>query len=293
MVLRTFPEIAESSADYFVSNNNGTAVRRIRNPHAHDVLCGRGGGINGHVGNRVFRDLVAERRLDYNLAATKCEKARVAKEVMKLVTGLSPPGRFLMRDPTGGIGSWWIEIDENKAMAKTSQALREGAPSIRAQHRDELKTITRNHGIKRSRSCNQENSGEVKKTALVTPLMSNAQFKHEFTKEPPTKPKTVTPTLMPSPSTVEIPSLYLEPVTSPPDSVHEENALTSPIISQWKTLVDCHLDEFVNPFENEEGVVNSNQGTQTVCAHCGLLVQCGKICICLSKFDPLLEICSI
>lgn len=30
------------------STSNGS-VRRIRTPHPHDVLSGRGGGINGHV----------------------------------------------------------------------------------------------------------------------------------------------------------------------------------------------------------------------------------------------------
>lgn len=122
-------------------NASGTsAVKRIRNPHPHDVLCGRGGGCNSFAGNCAFREFVKVRKNRYNLAPTKAEKARVANEVIDLVRNQNPPGRFLQRDPTASPGSagWWIECDEAKAMAKTSQALREGAPSIRAAHKDEL-----------------------------------------------------------------------------------------------------------------------------------------------------------
>jgi hypothetical protein len=265
------------------------AVRRIRTPHPHDVLCGRGGGINGHVGNRVFRDLVAERRLDYNLASSKSEKARVAKEVMNLVTGLSPPGRFLMRDPTGGIGSWWIEIDENKAMAKTSQALREGAPSIRAQHQDDLKTITRNSGSKRARSYDVGSTQKAKKFAMMTPspLMSNAQFNQELANKSKMQPKTVTPTLIPSTDTSDIPPLFLEPVTVSSVPAYTEST------SDWKILADNHLGEFINPFENEEGIVNPSPSAQELCMSCGSSVQCGKMCTCLSSFDPLHEMSTL
>jgi len=116
------------------------AVKRIRTPHEHDVLSGRGGGINSHPGNKTFREWVKERKQRYNLAPSKAEKARVAKEVITMVEMLIPPGRFLQRETSsgsisiGGMGGWWVEVDETKAMAKTSQALREGAPHIRAAH---------------------------------------------------------------------------------------------------------------------------------------------------------------
>eukprot|EP00529_Nitzschia_sp_RCC80_P010848 CAMPEP_0113494858 /NCGR_PEP_ID=MMETSP0014_2-20120614/29318_1 /TAXON_ID=2857 /ORGANISM="Nitzschia sp." /LENGTH=641 /DNA_ID=CAMNT_0000388753 /DNA_START=192 /DNA_END=2117 /DNA_ORIENTATION=- /assembly_acc=CAM_ASM_000159 len=131
------------------SGSSTTAVvRRIRTPHPHDVLSGRGGGINAHPGNIVFREWVHARKEDYNLAPNKAEKTRVAMEVMDQVRGQDPPGRFLTRDTTnalgmgmgsgGGGGSWWVEVDENRALAKTSQALREGAPQIRSAHKDEI-----------------------------------------------------------------------------------------------------------------------------------------------------------
>lgn len=51
----------------------GTSVRRIRTPNPQDVLSGRGGGINSHEGNKVFRQWVNERKSDYNLAQNKKE----------------------------------------------------------------------------------------------------------------------------------------------------------------------------------------------------------------------------
>jgi hypothetical protein len=108
------------------------------------ISTGRGGGINSHAGNKTFRDWVRERKEAYNLAPSKADKAVVANEVVALVKALDPPGRFLQRDPNSSSNaSSWIEVDETRALAKTSQALREGAPEIRAAHKDELETRAR------------------------------------------------------------------------------------------------------------------------------------------------------
>lgn len=124
-----------SSDQTMVADSSGIAVRRIRNPNPQDVLCGRGGGINSHAGNVTFRQWVNERKSDYNLAQNKREKIDVAIQVVHQVQTQTPtPGRFLMKDPTiaaSSNGLWWVEVDEAKALAKTTQALREGAPKIR------------------------------------------------------------------------------------------------------------------------------------------------------------------
>jgi hypothetical protein len=123
-----------SNNNSYMAMTGSGAVKRIRTPNASDVLLGRGGGINSHVGNRVFRDWVHQRKEDYNLAGSKADKTGVAKEVMELVTNKG--GRFLTKDPTtsSSASGWWMEVDELRALAKTSQALREGAPQIRASH---------------------------------------------------------------------------------------------------------------------------------------------------------------
>lgn len=122
------------------ATTNGS-IRRIRTPHPHDVLSGRGGSVNNHSGNVQFRKWVHVRKTDYNLAPSKVEKARVAQDIIALVRGQNPPGRFLQKDTSAGIGNWWIELDEDRVIAKTSQALREGAPNIRAAHQQEIKEI--------------------------------------------------------------------------------------------------------------------------------------------------------
>lgn len=112
---------------------------RIRTPLPQDVLSGRGGGINSHPGNKIFRKWVRLRKEDYNLARNKKEKTVVAMEVVRQVKQQKPCGRFLTKDPSvigGNDGHWWVQIDEVKALAKTTQALREGAPKIRMAHQD-------------------------------------------------------------------------------------------------------------------------------------------------------------
>ena len=46
------------------------------------------------------------------------------------MTTQSPPGRFLQRDPTTQL---WFYVEEEKAIEKTSQALREGGILARSQ----------------------------------------------------------------------------------------------------------------------------------------------------------------
>jgi len=155
----------------------GTPVRRIRTPNPHDVLSGRGGGINNHKGNKAFREWVNQRKEDYNLAKNKKEKIAVAMQVVRQVQLQGPePGRFLQRDPTvvgGNGGHWWLEINETKALAKTTQALREGAPKIRQAHQtsEESPEKTTEKAKKRKRKA------PIAATSTETPLIDDATEK--------------------------------------------------------------------------------------------------------------------
>lgn len=65
-------------------------------------------------------------------------------EILQQVRDQSPPGRFLQKVVEKGpvninIRTAWAEIDDSKALAKISQALREGAPAFKAQHGKEKK----------------------------------------------------------------------------------------------------------------------------------------------------------
>mmetsp|Transcript_25090 Transcript_25090/g.36860 ORF Transcript_25090/g.36860 Transcript_25090/m.36860 type:complete len:292 (-) Transcript_25090:476-1351(-) len=96
-------------------------------PHAHDVLCGRGGGTNRHAGNLHFRSLVKETKKNY-LTSTKSGKSLIAKSILDAIRKQTPPGRFLEKNSKTGA---WIEITPRQALRKTSQALREKAPEVR------------------------------------------------------------------------------------------------------------------------------------------------------------------
>lgn len=87
----------------------------------HDILLGRGGLTNHHLGNKRFRDVVALHRPDY-VRAPKIQKPSVARVIVRAIRNGDPPGRFLRKDEKTGK---WYDVGDKKAAEKTSQALRE------------------------------------------------------------------------------------------------------------------------------------------------------------------------
>eukprot|EP00339_Tiarina_fusa_P013233 CAMPEP_0117068934 /NCGR_PEP_ID=MMETSP0472-20121206/48319_1 /TAXON_ID=693140 ORGANISM="Tiarina fusus, Strain LIS" /NCGR_SAMPLE_ID=MMETSP0472 /ASSEMBLY_ACC=CAM_ASM_000603 /LENGTH=706 /DNA_ID=CAMNT_0004791209 /DNA_START=33 /DNA_END=2153 /DNA_ORIENTATION=+ len=101
----------------------------IFEPHHNDVLCGRGVTTNRHPGNESFRRLVSLNKELY-VTSTKRQKMSISRSIVEAVRTLDPPGRFLDKDPLTGR---WFEVGHKKAVEKTSQALRDGAASLRKQ----------------------------------------------------------------------------------------------------------------------------------------------------------------
>ena len=97
----------------------------IRVPHPHDVLCGRGGSTNRHVGNTNFRDLVSGNKALY-VTLTKRQKTMVARSMVQAICCQNLPGPFLQKDAKTGL---WFDIRRPRALEKTSQALREKSSS--------------------------------------------------------------------------------------------------------------------------------------------------------------------
>jgi hypothetical protein len=97
------------------SGNSGDGIVR-----ADDVLLGRGGATNNHLGNRRFRSIVIEHQEEY-LNAAKMEKISIARKIVSIVRNNG--GRFLGR---GNTSEAWTEVDSKRAQEKASQALREG-----------------------------------------------------------------------------------------------------------------------------------------------------------------------
>jgi hypothetical protein len=86
----------------------------------NDVLLGRGGATNHHIGNKRYRAIVAESQEVY-LAAKKKEKVVIAEAIVARVH--QNGGRFLTR---GSGSDEWVLVPTKRSIAKTSQALREG-----------------------------------------------------------------------------------------------------------------------------------------------------------------------
>lgn len=95
-------------------------------PHDHDVLSGRGNFVNYHAGNEHFRALVRKHKVAY-VACPKPQKGKFSRMIVDEIRARNPPGRFLKQDAGNKM---WEDIGEKKALDKTRQALREGAPEI-------------------------------------------------------------------------------------------------------------------------------------------------------------------
>jgi len=81
--------------------------------HAHDVLSGRGAYVNGHVGNARLRKLATDRKAQFD-SGNYTEKRALATEIVTIIKGLEPPGRFLKKASPAAI--------EAVAAAKAAEA---------------------------------------------------------------------------------------------------------------------------------------------------------------------------
>lgn len=91
----------------------------------HDVLLGRGGATNAHLGNKRFRDLVLKAQPEYIALRSRAKKSRISKSIVAAVQ--IQGGRFLKQDDNGD----WVEMNEDVAQKKASQALRENAKELK------------------------------------------------------------------------------------------------------------------------------------------------------------------
>ena len=132
----------------------------IEHLNKNDVLCGRGGATNSHVGNRNFRALVKEYQDKY-LSAKKKDKPTVASEVVSEIRKRG--GRFLEKVKDVGL---WRDIGDKKAMEKTSQALREGAPKIRRQMLKDKDETTHSDGASPEKSIGTEEESSLRDSSI-------------------------------------------------------------------------------------------------------------------------------
>jgi hypothetical protein len=97
--------------------------------------------VNGHHGNKYLRELAMARKPQFDVSNFS-EKRALATEIVKIIQGLQPPGRFLRlvksklecnekigKDDciieTPSLESKWEEVDLDKAIHKTCQVMRD------------------------------------------------------------------------------------------------------------------------------------------------------------------------
>lgn len=112
-------------------------LSNIVEPGKNDVLFGRGGGTNHHDGNKRYRKMVEERKVDY-VNSKRLDKPLVALDIIRQWRSQNPPGRFLKFDEKSDT---WYDVGDKKAREKTSQALREKAPLLRKQQEEQMREI--------------------------------------------------------------------------------------------------------------------------------------------------------
>ena len=86
----------------------------IEKPESNDVLCGRGGGSQNHIGNKEYRAVINANKCAY-IDGCRKTKTLLVESIVKAVRMQSPPGRFLEKDTKSGL---WNDIGDKRAFAK-------------------------------------------------------------------------------------------------------------------------------------------------------------------------------
>mmetsp|Transcript_1534 Transcript_1534/g.2451 ORF Transcript_1534/g.2451 Transcript_1534/m.2451 type:complete len:600 (-) Transcript_1534:359-2158(-) len=135
-------DISSCKSDPSFSTKNTTTQ-----PGPNDVMYGRGGDINAHIGNKKYRYIVESLKSKYAHAPNN-EKSKIAMDIVSLWRKLDPPGRFLKQnaeeqssveeeeaDYVQNGGTWtWYDVGDDEAKKKISQALRDAANSTAAHN---------------------------------------------------------------------------------------------------------------------------------------------------------------
>ena len=109
-----------STTNNFKGRHAGECPNKVCTPTDLDVLLGRGGLTNNHIGNIKYREEVEKVKPMYFSCMTKSEKKEVSELLVAYVQDYG--GRFLEKDPDTGE---WVLASDRAARKKASQALRE------------------------------------------------------------------------------------------------------------------------------------------------------------------------
>jgi hypothetical protein len=136
IVLLQFNSFDSLPTLYYCYHHSGTFFLLLFHTHQHTYIhTTQTGGTNNNTGNKRYRRMVEDRQL-YYFHCENVDKPLVALAIVREWRSQDPPGRFLKEDDakTG----LWIDVGDRKAREKTSQALREKAPTIRKQEKERM-----------------------------------------------------------------------------------------------------------------------------------------------------------
>lgn len=114
------PDFLQQSQNPSATFNAYVPSEEACEPNDKDILLGRGGLSNHHIGNIRYRHYIEDFKPYYQRLDTKDEKKEFSQTFCNFVHSYG--GRFLEQDPES---DGWVEAQSNKARKKCGQALRE------------------------------------------------------------------------------------------------------------------------------------------------------------------------
>ena len=91
-------------------------TKNIKIFHDNDVLCGRGGLSQNHIGNKEYRAVINANKRAYVMSDRKA-KTIIVNSIVRAVREQEIPGRFLEYDREN---ECWNDIGDKRACAKVS-----------------------------------------------------------------------------------------------------------------------------------------------------------------------------
>lgn len=154
-------------------SNNYEHKMAAQEINSNDVLCGRGGLTNSHVGNKRFRDVVSEYQMEY-LKARKNDKKDIARKIVARID--ENGGRFLQRSQSSDD---WCVATEKRALEKTSQALREGLDVRHKKFRKNKPVRKRGRKTSGSGTRARKQDNVAKGVVIQSPKTTMLDFRHD------------------------------------------------------------------------------------------------------------------
>ena len=148
----------------------------IDEPHEYDILFGRGGRVNLHLGNTWYRNVVKCSRNQY-INSPKLTKKAISEAIVEATLRNVVMGRFLKQHKNSNNQDCWIEVPFRQAVNKTSQALRE------RYMLDGKKAKNNNNSNKDTTDANNNENGSL--PLQVLPPTSLQQHQHQQPAIPP------------------------------------------------------------------------------------------------------------